>query len=228
MDSRRSPDNFIYTDYDAVRQISNSSGFTFQFNSYDTKLPSPVINITLLNSKRIRYDTVPIVKGTFDCIPTSTGHGEGGGNHNGNGGGMGEGIYFKGSVGNSVWGRINPSGASAPETYRVSSRGSWIDVERLTNDPLASYNVSVDCGDARTHVIGVNSLGNMTCPGDSRGYLSYECPSRRKDQYVHIGTANLMFKILHVTCIIMMSGQLPVYAINHHYYMVIFLALVII
>ena len=50
----------------------------------------------------------------------------------------------------------------------------------MTNDPAASYNVSVDCGEARIHKVGINFLGNMTCPGDSRGRLVYECPSRRE------------------------------------------------
>jgi len=62
--------------------------------------------------------------------------------------------------------------------YQMSSDQSWLNVHRMTNDPDASYNVSVDCGHVRDHRIGINYLGNMTCPGDAYGKLVYECPGR--------------------------------------------------
>ena len=50
----------------------------------------------------------------------------------------------------------------------------------MTNDPAASYNVSVDCGAAYDYKVGLNYEGSMTCPGDSHGSLVYECPGRRE------------------------------------------------
>ena len=64
--------------------------------------------------------------------------------------------------------------------YQVISNVSWISVERMTNDPLASYNVSVNCDAVRMHRVGVNYLGNMTCPGDAHGALQYQCPGRNE------------------------------------------------
>jgi hypothetical protein len=39
------PNGERYGDYDAILQISNSSGLVFQFNSYDESIPLPVKNI---------------------------------------------------------------------------------------------------------------------------------------------------------------------------------------
>ena len=80
LDSRRDQDGFPFTDYDAQKQISNSSGFIFQFNAEaKANLPLPVLNISLRNARRIDYDIIDIIKGEVVCTPTDTGHGQGGG-----------------------------------------------------------------------------------------------------------------------------------------------------
>lgn len=76
------------------------------------------------------------------------------------------------SKGNGFGGNLLP--------YSLSSEKSFITVDRMTNDPLAAYNVSVDCGQVRFHRIGDNFLGNMTCPGDAYGQLKYQCPGREE------------------------------------------------
>lgn len=56
----------------------------------------------------------------------------------------------------------------------------------MTNDPEASYNVSVDCGTAAQFQVGLNSVGNMTCPGDSHG-----TPTKTAKNYISTHTNDL-------------------------------------